>query len=358
MTKRPLLFQKYPKLKDKIPFKSFGDYPSEVHQLKKLSKKTEAEIWIKRDDSASPIYGGNKCRMMEFIIPDAKAKGRKSLVTWGAIGSNQVLSSVIYGTHEDFSDIVAVHSEQPYQPYVTRNFLISTSLGVKQVLGKNSLSLVLKLWWEYLKRKLGGKRPYLIPLVGSSPISVLSYFDAALELKEQIEKGDCPRPDYIFVTVGTGGTAAGLMLGSFVLGDIGEVIGVRVIEKTFVNEMMISWEMKRTLRFLRRLGVDLGIGKVRTKDIHIIHDYIGAGYAESTAEAVSAIKLLDELEDITLDITYTGKTMAAMLDFIKKNRDKKFLFWHTLNTVDISKYTDNLPNISVAPRCFHKHLKG
>jgi D-cysteine desulfhydrase len=358
MTKRPLLFQKYPKLKDKIPFKSFGDYPSKAHQLKDLSKKTGAEIWIKRDDSASQIYGGNKCRMMEFIIADAIEKGRKSLVTWGAIGSNQVLSSVIYGTHEGFSDIVAIHNEQPYQPYVTRNFLISTSLGVKQVLGGNSLSLATKLGWEYLKKKLGGKRPYLIPLVGSSPISVLSYFDAALELREQIERGDLPRPDYIFITVGTGGTAAGLMLGSLVLGDIGKVTGVRVIEKAFVNEMMISWEINRTLRYLRRLGVDLGIEKVRAKDIHIIHDYIGTGYAESTTEAASAIRILDELENIKLDITYTGKTMASMLDFIKEKRDKRFLFWHTLNTVDISKYTDRLPDISAAPRCFHRHLKG
>jgi D-cysteine desulfhydrase len=358
MNKRPILFQKHPELKDKIPFKSFGDYPSKVEKLKNLSKKTGAEIWIKRDDAASRIYGGNKCRMMEFIIADAIEKGRKSLVTWGAIGSNQVLSSVIYGTHEGFSDIVAVHSEQPYQPYVKRNFLISTSLGVKQVLGGNSLLLVMKLGWEYLKKKLGGKRPYLIPLLGSSPISVLSYLDAAMELRGQIERGECPRPDYIFVTVGTGGTAAGIMLGSFVLGDIGKVIGVRVVEKSFVNETMISWEINRTLKFLGRFGVDLGIKKVRPKDIQIIHDYIGAGYAESTTEAVSAIKLLDELEGITLDITYTGKTMAAMLDFIKGNSDKKFLFWHTLNTVDISKYTDKLPDISAAPNCFHKHLKG
>lgn len=350
---RPLIFTRYTELKEKVPFCTFGEYPSPVEKLNALSKKTGADIWIKRDDIASCIYGGNKCRMMEWIIPDALHRGRQSLITWGALGSNQVLSSVIFGRESGFRDITAVHNEQPIHPYVKRNFLISSSLGVKQIFGSNPILYLLKLWWAYFSNLLAGKRPYLIPLLGSSPLSVLSYLDAALELKMQIDAGECPRPDYIFVTVGTGGTAAGLILGAKMLGDIGEVIGVRVVEKAFVNEWMIAWEINRALRLLRKMGVQLEDIRISRRDINLIHDYMGSGYAESTPEAEEAIKLAGE-DNIQLDITYTGKTMAALLDFVKEKPDKRFLFWHTLNTVDLTPYTEKLPDPETLDTCFQK----
>ena len=352
MTERPKLFEKYSSLKRKIAFSPLGNFPSPVEPLNKLSRMTGTDVWIKRDDCASNVYGGNKCRMMEWIIADAVARSRKSLITWGAVGSNQVLSSVIYGNLAGFKDITALYNDQPYQPYVTRNFLISTSLGVKQVIGKNIPVYGIKLISAYMSKLLRGKRPYLIPLVGSSPISVLSYLDAVLEIKEQIQEGACPKPDYIFITVGTGGTSAGLMLGAMAFGGIGKVIGVRVLEKLFVNEHMIAWEINRTIRFLKRMGVDLAVRKAKAGDISLIHNYIGRGYAESTREGQKAIDLIRDTEGLDLDVTYTGKTMAGMLDFMKNKKGSTFLFWHTLNTVDLSPFTDKLPDLSEVPKGF------
>jgi len=355
MNERPWIFSHFPTLKDRIPFTSLGEYPSRVERLEKLSEHVGADIWIKRDDVASCIYGGNKCRMMEFIIPDAKEKGRKSLLSWGALGSNQVVSSVIFGAHEGYTDITAVYGTQPYHPYVKRNFLISTSLGVDQRLATSDISHVGKLFWFYLKKLVSGKKPYLIPLVGSKPISVLSYVDAALELKRQIDGNEAPAPDEIFVTVGTGGTAAGLILGSLLFPEIGTVVGVRVIEESFVNQRMISWEINRTVRFLKRQDAEPNIERVRPEDIELL-DYMGPAYAEATPECLEAIELVEKLEGITLDVTYTGKTMAALLDRAKEQPDKRYLFWHTLNTVDISSLTDTLPDPCNTPECFHEHL--
>lgn len=355
MNDRPWIFSHYPTLKDHIPFTSLGEYPSRVERLEKLSEHVGAEIWIKRDDIASSIYGGNKCRMMEFIIPDAKEKGRKSLLSWGALGSNQVVSSVIFGAHEGYTDITAVYGTQPYHAYVRRNFLISTSLGVDQHLATSDALHIAKLSWLYLKKLVSGKKPYLIPLVGSKPISVLSYVDAALELKRQIDDKEAPAPDEIFVTVGTGGTAAGLILGSLIYPAIGKVVGVRVIEESFVNRPIVAWEINRTRRFMKRLGADPSIPRVHPDDIEML-DYMGPAYAEPTPEALEAIELLEHLEGVTLDVTYTGKTMAALLDRAKEKPDGRYLFWHTLNTVDISSMTDNLPDPCDTPECFHTHL--
>jgi D-cysteine desulfhydrase len=218
------------------------------------------------------------------------------------------------------------------------------------------LYYVAKLITTYASKFLTGRRPYLIPLLGSSPISVLSYLDAALELKDQIEKGSCPRPDFIFITVGTGGTAAGLMLGEMVFRGIGEVIGVRVLERVFVNEQIMAWEINRTRRFLKRRDVDLNVEGVRAGDVRLIHDFVGKGYAEATFPGEKAINLVKDKEGIDLDVTYTGKTMAAMLHFIERNKGGRFLFWHTLNTVDLTPYTDRMPNLSEVNRDFLAYL--
>ena len=354
---RPWLFQVYPELKEKIPFCSLGEYPSPVEPLRRLGEKLGAEIWIKRDDIASCVYGGNKCRMMEWIIPDAHKKKRKSLVTWGALGSNQVLSSVIYGTRDGFDDITAVYNRQPYQPYVKRNFLIATALGVKQKFAGNSFTYLARLAGTYFGKLLSGKRPYLIPLLGSSPLSVLAYANAALELKRQIDAGECPRPDFVYVTVGTGGTFAGLLLGSLLFGDIGKIVGVRILEPVFVNRPMVAWEVNRTLGFLKSMGVDTGRARIRPRDINLVSGYMGAGYAEKTPEAEESLRLLDESENITLDITYTAKTMAALMDHAARNPGSRYLFWHTLNTVALGDYTAKLPGVDEVPRCFQNELK-
>lgn len=358
LSERPWIFSIYPQMKGKVRYCSLGDYPSPVTRLNRLSEKTGADIWIKRDDIASCVYGGNKCRMMEWIIPDAVSKGRKSLVTWGALGSNQVLSSVIFGRKKGFDDITAVYNRQPYQSYVKKNFLIATALGVKQVFGSSMPAYAIKLAAVYLGKLLAGKRPYLIPLLGSSPLSVISYMDAALELRRQIEAGECPPPDYLYVTVGTGGTFAGLVLGSRLFGDIGEVTGVRILERAFVSERIVAWEINRTIRFLRKIGVETAIDGITGRDIRLLHDFYGKGYAEATGEGLEAIKLLADLEDIRLDVTYTGKTMAALIRHAEQNPGRRYLFWHTLNTLDLNSFTEMIPDRDEIPRCFRKELEN
>src|SRR5262249_10530286 len=64
--------------------------PSPVHPLRRLTAHLGgAEIWAKREDSnAGLAFGGNKTRKLEYLIPDALAKGCDTLVSLGAIQSN------------------------------------------------------------------------------------------------------------------------------------------------------------------------------------------------------------------------------------------------------------------------------
>jgi len=72
--------QRYPLL--------FG--PSPVHRLDRLTQHLGgASIWAKREDCNSGIaYGGNKTRKLEYLVADALAKGRDTLVSIGGVQSN------------------------------------------------------------------------------------------------------------------------------------------------------------------------------------------------------------------------------------------------------------------------------
>ena len=67
---------------------TFG--PSPVHPLDRLTKHLGgATVWAKREDCNSGLaYGGNKIRKLEYLVPDALAKGADTLVSIGGIQSN------------------------------------------------------------------------------------------------------------------------------------------------------------------------------------------------------------------------------------------------------------------------------
>jgi len=317
-------------------------------------------LWIKRDDESSAIYGGNKVRMMEFVLADAKRKNRSALICWGSLGSNQVMASCIFGRELGFDKISAVFRQQPIHDYVRRNLLIDAALGARMDYAESSADLVLKLLFQYLKHTnpLTGKRPYLVPMVGSSALSCLGYVNAAFELKEQIDEGLLPAPDLIFITVGTGGTMAGLQLGLHLAGLESKVIGVRVLDRIFSNERIIAWEINRTVRFLKRCGCPIHCRRYRAEDIILMHDFYGEEYAGSTVAGKVAIEITQEHEGLPLDVTYTGKTMAALMSFVATNENagKTILFWHTLNSVDLKPFLENAPKPESLPPKFHRYF--
>jgi len=361
MMYQPPLFRFYPELDGKVPWVHMGQYPTRVHTLERLGGFLGCrDLWIKRDDESSDLYGGNKVRMMEFVLADAKKKNRHALICWGALGSNQILASCIFGRKLGFEEISAFYTQQPIHDYVRRNLLIDASLGARMDYVKSPAELAVKLLLQYIKytNPLTGRRPYLVPLVGSSALSCLGYVNAAFELKEQVQEGLLPEPDFIFITVGTGGTMAGLQLGLHLAGLKSRVVGVRVLDQVYCNERMISWEINRTLRLLKKCGCAVHCPQCRATDIMMMHDFFGAEYAGPTEEGKKAIEVVMEREGLQLDVTYTGKTMAALMDFVKtdENRQKTILFWNTLNSVDLSSFLENAPDPGSLPQKFHQYF--
>ena len=80
------LFRNYPELGRKLPYINLGVWPTPVHPLQHLEIE---DLWIKRDDRSSPIYGGNKIRKLAFILAEARQRKARHLITLGSIGTHQ-----------------------------------------------------------------------------------------------------------------------------------------------------------------------------------------------------------------------------------------------------------------------------
>ncbi len=69
----PEIFKVYPGLENKIDWLPIGSFPTPVRKLERLGFEN---LWIKRDDLTSNIYGGNKIRKLMFILAHIQSKNK------------------------------------------------------------------------------------------------------------------------------------------------------------------------------------------------------------------------------------------------------------------------------------------
>ncbi len=153
--------------------------------------------------------------------------------------------------------------------------------------------------------------------------------NAALEIREQLDSAGIPEPEAIFVAVGSCGTFAGLLLGAKLANLRSRIIGVRVVEENIASRAKVARMVNRTARFLRKLDPEVPAVEVRAEEVELLGEYLGPGYGHPTPEALEAVKLVAELEGLPLETTYTGKAMAALLDYARARPGSRLLFVDT-----------------------------
>ncbi len=357
----PLIFKKFPALRDYVDWISLGEFPTPVQRMDGISKAEGlSDFYVKRDDLSSSIYGGNKVRKLEFLLAHAKEKGRDCLVTFGAAGSNHVVATVIHGGRLGIKTI-AVMFAQPNAAYVRKNLLLDyvngVGFSVAPTMGALPAAFLRALREGFDREKM--KPPYIIPPGGSNARGCLGYVNCALELKQQIDEGLLPEPEFIFVTLGSSGTAAGMILGVEIAGLSSRVVPVRVVEKPVCNRTILNFHVNNTRAFIMRRSPWTKIRKFRREDILLIDDFAGERYAQFTPEAVEAVRKARELDGLKLECTYTGKTLAGALDFIHRNGLEKrpSLFINTYNSVDLYPAVSS-QDYHVLPKELHHYFES
>lgn len=336
---RPLLFEECPQLRGEVAWLQLGEYPTPVQKLEGVCAAEGIDsLYIKRDDVSSPFYGGNKVRKLEFALADAKAKGHTSVITFGAVGSNHVLATVIHAERLGL-ETYAVLWPQPNAAYVRKNLLLDHTHGAHFVL-TGSMYGAPVAFFRGMAEGIHPRRtgyPYFIPPGGSNILGSLGYVDGALELRKQVDEGLLPEPDFIFVTYGSGSTAAGLLAGVTLAGLRSTVVAVRVVDKPVCNRYLLAAHVNRVAGFVARHCPGSPIRGLHARDILLIDDFCGPTYACFTPEGMAAVARAKECDGIKLEGTYTGKTFAGALDFIRRHGLEKrvCLFWNTYNSADL-----------------------
>jgi len=353
------LFETYPALEKHLPWMLLGKWPTPVQKLDKLGKAVGHEnLWIKRDDLSSDFYGGNKVRKLEFMLAEARRKGVKWAITFGGIGTNHGLATTAHASRLGIRTALIL-IKQPLTAHVQENLLLDRYFGAEIHYAPNMAVGLLQTAGVYLRRL----KVYFIPPGGSSTLGSIGYVNAALELKKQVEAGLLPEPEHIYCALGSKGTMAGLMLGTRLAGMKTRVTGVRVASEWVTKSESIVHLANNMAALLRKYDKDVPKIKFTLDDVHVNHDFFGGLYGSVTEQGRQAIELMQKTEGIRLEDVYTGKTMAALLDFIARNpelRSTPILYWHTYNGADLGRLLVENHDFTALPRelqwCFDEKL--
>jgi D-cysteine desulfhydrase len=178
----------------------------------------------------------------------------------------------------------------------------------------------------------GVERPYVILPGASNALANLGYVDAMLELAEQVDRGELPRPDRIVVPTGTGGTLAGLALGVALLGWPTTVVGVRITERIACNHALIRYEIASTRRYLAARAPRFSRRRLPAFRFELEHRAIGAGYGHPTPEAIAAVPEVERLIGVPGEVTYSAKALVALRAIGREHPKDTLLLWQTLSS--------------------------
>ena len=347
------LRQRFPHLGEKLPRMQLASLPTPVRELEFAFGSDKRSLSVKYDNLTGSIYGGNKVRKLEYIFPRALAKGCKRIATFGAAGSNHALATALYARQAGFNCTC-------FLSHQTKTELVPATLNMHL---RNQTDLV-RFGGAYrnrirtLRENLWGKEAWVIPMGGSSWLGTIGFVAAGLELAAQIESNEIPLPDKLYVGAGTMGTAVGLALGLAIAGLKTGVQAVRVSHTSIANEKAMQALLHKTANMMRQLDKSVPADLAVRANVSMRHGFFGPGYAHSTAATDAAIGFAKNQLGITLEPTYTGKAMAALLaDMREPGADElTFLFWHTYNSVPFDVPTDRPLDEEALPAEFLRYF--
>jgi D-cysteine desulfhydrase len=348
--------RRYPALRGRLPRVCLAQLPTRVHCLDRLAAHLQVErLWVKRDDESAALYGGNKPRKLEFLLGDALADGKRSVLTFGGIGTHHGLATAICARAVGLRAILAL-LKQPVTEHVRRCLLLDYAAGAEMHYAATVPLVTARALRICARELLRGELPYIIPTGGTSPLGTLGYVNAAFELQEQVSNGQLPEPDWIFVPLGSGGTVAGLVLGAKLAGLRARVAAVLVTDIFPPSTERLARLAARSLTLLRQCAADVPAVTVAAKDFTVIRGCVGPGYGAPTDAGRQARDLMEALEGIHLDTTYTAKCLAGMIDSVRspEYRGGAVLFWNTYSSIDPATHLGTLPDYRRLPHPFHQ----
>ena len=307
---------------DKIETIKLANLPTPIEEAKRLAERIGLlKLLIKRDDLTGLAGGGNKARKLEYDFAEIIKNGYDVVLTAGGVQSNHARMTAAAARKLGL-DVKLVLGGPDFE--IAKGNLLLDILFNAEIRylvdddANESLEREMQKWSDELSTK--GRKPFIIPIGGSTGLGALGYVKAIEELSHQIKDDNVQ----IILGVGSCGTFAGAILGAQLFLPSARVIGISVSRS---NEAI----KKRALELIEE-SEDIINYKINKSITVECYDNYHIEYGIATAEGKQAINLAANLEGILLDPIYTGKVMAALIDLTKKNiidKNIPVVFIHT-----------------------------
>jgi D-cysteine desulfhydrase len=330
---------------------SLAELPTPVSQGQITCGDRLLDVLIKHDDVSGAVYGGNKLRKLEYILQQAQDKQAKRIATFGGVGSNHAVATALYARRTGF-ECSCFLFHQSLKPGLGNALRFHMQNGTEIIaIGGDRHQRV-----ATMRKYAQGRRTWVVPLGGSSWQGTVGYVNAALELAAQIESGELACPARVYVALGTMGTAAGLALGFALAGLDTELHAIRVTQEQYSNKAAVQRLMHKTACMMRRLDPSIPADLAeRARWVHR-SEFFAGGYGRTNAATEEAIRLGQLDLGLSLESTYSGKTLCGLLHDYAAGAPGDALFWNTYNSRPMNIDTNLPADFARVPREFARYF--
>jgi len=290
-----------------------------------LDELVGAEVWVKRDDMTSGAAAGNKLRKLEYLLADAQERGATIVLTCGAAQSNHARATAIAARELGMRAVLFLWTKAGREAdQASGNLLLDLMVGAEPRFITHAQYLQRDALMDLAARELAeqGERPYVIPMGGSNGLGALGYVDAMREIREQIEHGFGGGPrgfDAIVCACGSGGTAAGCVLGARAFGVAPAVHAMAVCDDGPTFRTIIAGIVAQA----QAVGSPTGT----PADLFVHDAWKGPAYGVASKEQNQFLVDVARRSGLILDPVYTGKALFGLSRMTSKPR--RALFLHT-----------------------------
>lgn len=310
------------------PRLGWAQEPSPVTALPEL-----ASVWrlpwlgVKRDDLLQPLHGGSKLRKLDYLLAMEPWKSAPRWSSVGALGSGHLVALAAAAEHLHRE----LHAEVFFEPVshgILENLAYTASLahslrfhgGRVQMALRSAPVLVAPRW-------RGGA---VIAPGATVAVAALGLVRAGLELGQQVRAGILPEPQRLYIALGSGGTAAGLLVGLALAGLQTQLHAVLTVEPALAPRWRLIGLVRSIEKALRDIGLDVPVTDVRR--LQLDASQVGPGYGVATPASQKMRELLIGL-GIPAEDVYTGKAWAALAADAQTEANKgPWLLWNTVRS--------------------------
>jgi 1-aminocyclopropane-1-carboxylate deaminase/D-cysteine desulfhydrase-like pyridoxal-dependent ACC family enzyme len=336
-----VLFELWPQLREHVAHVALGAWPTAVSSGGSIVAEVggQGELWLKRDDRSSALCGGNKLRLLEYLLGEARARGADTVYSTGARGSNFALATTLCAPSVGLTPGAICFPEAMTEEGERSHAVVAARARVLEIAHWSLLPLAA----ERVRRS--SARAHVLSQVRLAPESLFGYLAAGLELAQQVAAGALPAPAQIILPIGSAATSAGVLGGLSLARKLGiwqaplpRVSAVRIAPWPLSRHQRVRSLALETLARLEELTRG-GVAEVAAHELaplEIVTSQLGAGYPHATPQGIAARHAFNRAGFELLDDTYSGKAAAHLIEELRRPGARgPFLFWCTKSSVPL-----------------------